>query len=135
MGTPLRDPGSFPPETPEIIQLGPAHPAPADNLDALYGGGVEGEDTLDSNTGRDLPDHKGLSHTTTPPANADPLKCLDPLFLPFTDAVKNPDRIPGSELWDVLAKLFPLKLSQQIRHYSPQMARVDRNKKMDRQKR
>jgi hypothetical protein len=128
VGTLLRDPGSFPPETPEVIELGPAHPASADDLDALYSGGMERENTLDSDSGGNLPDHEGLSYATTPPTDADPLKSLDPLFLPFTDAVKNPDRIPGSELGDVLAKLFLLELSQQIRHYSPQLVRVDRNK-------
>jgi hypothetical protein len=89
---------------------------------------MEGEDSFDTNAGRDLPDHEGLIHATTPPADADPLEGLNPLFLPFTDAVKNPDRIPRSEIGDVLAKLFLLKLSHQIRHFSPQMVRVDRNK-------
>ena len=93
----LRDPGGFPTEAPEVVELGPADPAPANDLDALHGRGMEGEDTLDTDSGRDLPNHEGLSDTTTPPADADPFKGLDPLFLPFTDAVKNPDRIPGSK--------------------------------------
>ena len=110
--SPLRDTGSFPSETSEVIQLSPADPPPSDDLDALYRGGMEGEDTLYTDTGRDFPDHKGLSHSTTPPADTDSLKGLNPLFLPFTDTVKHPNRIPGSELGDVLAKLFLLKLSQ-----------------------
>jgi len=104
----LRDSGGLPPETPEVIQLGPAYPASPDNLNALHCRGMEGEDTLDSDTGRDLSYHEGLSHTTTPPADADPFKGLNPLFLPFTDTVQHPDRIPGSELGDILAKLFLL---------------------------
>jgi hypothetical protein len=107
-GTPLRDPGGFPPETPEVIQFGPADPTPAYDLDALDGRGMEGKNALDSYAGRDLPDHEGLGHTTTPPADADPLKGLNSLFLPFTDTVKHPDRIPWSKIGGVLAKLFPL---------------------------
>jgi hypothetical protein len=124
----LRNPGGFSAETPQIIQLGPAHPAPAYDLDSFDRRGVEGEDTLYTDSGRNLADHEGFSHTTTPPADADPFKGLDPLFFPFTDAVKNPDSIPWRKVGDVLTKLFLLELSQQIRHDSPQKVPMDRNK-------
>ena len=107
----LRDPGGFPPEATEVEKLGPAHPAPADDLDTLHGRGMEGEDTLDTDPGRDFPDHEGLGHAATPPTDADPLEGLDPLFLALTDAIEYPDRVPGSELGHVLAKLLLLKLT------------------------
>jgi hypothetical protein len=128
VGPLLLNAGGFAPKASEVVELGPAYPAPANHLDTLHRGSVEGEDPLDTDTGGDLPYHESLSSTTTPPADADPLEGLDPLFLPLTDTVKNPDRIPGSKLGDVLAKLFLLELSQQIRHFSPQKVRVDRNK-------
>jgi hypothetical protein len=134
VGALLRDPGCFPSEAPEIIELCPAYPTSTDDLDALHGRGMEREDPLDADTGRDLPNHESLRDAATPPADADPLEGLDPLFLPLTDTVKNPDRIPWRELGDVLAKLLLLELSQQIRHDSPQKARIDRNK-IDRLKR
>ena len=71
-------------------------------------------------------------HTATAPADADPLEGLDPLFLPLTDAVQHPDRVPGSELGDVLTKLLLFERSQQIRHVSPLVARVDRDFQTDR---
>jgi hypothetical protein len=108
----LRDPGGFTPETPEVIKLRPANPASTDNLYALYRGGVEGEDTFDTDTGRDFPDHEGLSHTTTTTADADPFEGLDPLFFTFTDAIENSDCIPWSELGDVRANLLSFELSQ-----------------------
>jgi hypothetical protein len=108
----LRDPGGFTPETPEVIKLRPADPASTDNLYALYRGGVEGEDTFDTDTGRDFPDHEGLSHTTTTTADADPFEGLDPLFFTLTDAIENPDGIPWSELRKVRANLLFFELSQ-----------------------
>jgi hypothetical protein len=96
---------------------------------------MEGENTLDSDTGGDLPDHEGLGYATTTTADADPFEGLDPLFFSLTDAVQHPDRIPWSELGDVLAKLLLFELAQQIRHDSPQQVRIDRDKSTDRLKR
>jgi hypothetical protein len=110
----FRNPGSLTPETPEIVKLGPAHAAPADHFNALHRGGVEGEDPLHANTGRDLPDGEGLTHPTAPAGNANTLEGLDPLFLALTDAIENPDRIPGVELGDVLTKLLLYDFTQQI---------------------
>ena len=83
----LRNPGSLTPETPEIVELGPADPTPANHVHTLYGRCVEGEDSLDTDSGRDLPNREGLTDATTTPTDADPLKGLDPLFLTLTDAV------------------------------------------------
>jgi len=110
----LRNPCSFTPETPEIIELGPANPAPANDLNALHGGGVEGEDPLDAHAGRDLPNREGLSNTATSPTDANALEGLDSLFFALTDAVEHPDCVPGRKLGHVLAKLFQLNLTQQI---------------------
>jgi hypothetical protein len=110
----FRNPGSLTPETPEIVELGPAHAAPTNHLYALHGGGVEGENTFYANAGRNFPDGKGLTHTAAFASNANTLEGLDSLFFALTDAIENPDRIPGIELGKVLAKLLLDNLTQQI---------------------
>ena len=108
----LRNPGSFPSETSEVVELRSAHPPSANHLNTFHRGGVERKYALHSDSRRDLPDHKRFRDSTAPTADADPFKGLDPLFFPLTDTVEYPDRIPRGELGDIIAKLLLLELSQ-----------------------
>src|SRR6516162_8901115 len=56
----LPDPGSLAAQRPEVVQLGPAYPAPANDLDPVDGRAVYGKGPLHPYAVADLADGEGL---------------------------------------------------------------------------
>src|SRR6476659_4308596 len=71
----------------QVVQLGAAHAAPADQLDRRDGRAVKGEETLDPDPGRDLPDSEVLADAAAPLGDHQSLERLQP----FLVALANPD--------------------------------------------
>ena len=97
----------------QVVELGTAHAAPTNDLDAGHGRRVEREDALDSDAARDLPDHEGLVDAPVLAGDADTLESLDALLGTLADEVEYPHGVAGSEVRTVLPELLLLDFLDQ----------------------
>ena len=95
MGALLPDPGRLTSQASEVVEFGSADTPTPNHLHTLHRGCMEGKYPLHTDPGRDLPNSKRLDDSTAPAANTNPLEGLDSLLLALTDAIENPDRVPG----------------------------------------
>ena len=103
-GPPLLDLGRSSRTATQVVQLGPSNVSQAVHLDLRDGRGVHGERPLDSDPEAHLAHRKGFAHSTTLPPDDRPLEHLDSLAGAFNDPHVNLDRVPGSEIGDVVSK-------------------------------
>ncbi len=87
----------FPAETPQIIELGTAHPSAADHLHAVNDGRVEREDALDALAEGDFPYRKAGSRTRTATREDGSFKGLEAFLVSLFNFHPDADRITGFE--------------------------------------
>src|SRR6476660_3734353 len=88
----------------QVVQLGAAHAAPADQLDRRDGRAVQGEEALDADAGRDLPDGEVLADAAAPLGDHQPLERLQPFLVALADPDHDPDGVSRIECRNVRAQ-------------------------------
>src|SRR6266568_260660 len=101
----LPDPGTLAAQRPEVVQLGPAHPAPADDLDLVDRRAVHRKGPLHSHAVADLADGERLPGPAALAPDHHALEDLDPGPVALNDPDVNLQRVPRPEPRDVGANL------------------------------
>src|SRR5436190_1578883 len=110
------DAGGFAAEIPEVVELCASDPAMAFNLDLIDRRGVEGEHPLHADAARNLADGEHLPRPAALARDHDALEDLDALFVAFLDLHVDPDRVAGSEVGNVGARLARLDQFHDFSH-------------------
>src|ERR1039457_1931044 len=98
----------------QIVQLGAAYAACADDIDMVHHLGVYREDTLHALAETDLADGDALAHARAIAGNQDAFEGLEALFLAFLDLDVNLDGVTGAKLGEFFLPLvLGNKLGQQ----------------------
>ena len=101
-GRPLDDTGPLAGAAAQIIELGPADLAAADNLDRFDARAVERKDALDALAVRQLAHGEGRVEAGIAPRDAHALERLDPLAVALDDPDVDPHGVAGAEIRDRL---------------------------------
>src|SRR5690606_12731846 len=101
----LADLRGLPDAVAQVVQLRPAHLAPADPLDLGDRGGVQREGALDAHAVADLADLEGLADARAGAADHHALEDLDALLLALDHPHVDLDGVPGAEVGDVGAEV------------------------------
>src|SRR5690349_9887103 len=80
----------------EVVELGPAHPAAAHQLHRGDRRAVHGEQPLDADAGRHLPDREVLADAAAPLGDDQTLEGLEPLLVALADRTMTRMVSPGS---------------------------------------
>src|SRR6516165_2418316 len=106
----LPDPGTLAAQRPEVVQLGPAYPAPANDLDLVDGRAVHGKGPLHPYAVADLADGEGLPGPAALAPDHHALEDLDPGPASLDDPDVHLQRVSRPELRDVRANLVLLQV-------------------------
>ena len=99
----LLDLGGLADAVAEVVELGPAHVAAADDLDLGDDRGVDREGALDADAVADLAHGEGLAHTGALAADDDALEDLHALLVALDHPHVDLQRVAGAEVRDGLA--------------------------------
>src|SRR5829696_1559856 len=100
----LLDLGGATDAVPQVVELGPAHVAPGQHLDALEDGRVDREGPLDAHAEAHLADREGLAHAGALALDDDALEHLHPLAAGLHHPDVHLEGVAGGELGDVVAQ-------------------------------
>ena len=100
----LADPGALPAALPQVVELGPAHAAPGEDLDLGDGRRVQREGALDADAEGDLADREGLAQPAALAPDDDALEHLDALAARLGHPHVHAHVSPGAEVRQVVAQ-------------------------------
>src|SRR5437660_11731543 len=98
-------------QVPQVVELGPPHPAAGDRLDLLDRRAVHREGPLDADAIADLPDGEGPAGTAALAPDHHALENLDPRAIALSDPDMDLERVPRPETRDVRPGLGLLDFS------------------------
>src|SRR5262245_10032233 len=100
----LLDLRGLPDAVAQVVELGPAHVAPAHPLDLGDGGRMQGKRALDADAVADLADLEGLTQAGARASDHDALEDLEAFLLPLDHPDVHLEGVAGRELGDVAAE-------------------------------
>src|SRR5688572_15274586 len=91
-------------ELTQVVELGPADPAPAHDDNIADHRAVHGEYPLDAHSVGDLTNRESLADPAAPTRDAHSFECLDALFVAFLDPHVHSQCIARTEGWQIAAQ-------------------------------